>query len=366
MKVLHILNELKPSGAETMLLSAAPAWNAESNQHILSTGEVEGAFAVPLRDAGYKIHHLPFSISLGFFRRVGALLMDEDFDVIHLHTERASLWYAITARLLGPTDVRVVRTVHHLFQFDGLFRLRRMFERQFMRRFLGVAFLSNSPSGIRNERKRFHMANVLAPNWYDSRKFRPPTAGERQQARESCGFPSDTTVFISLGGNWSYKNYDRIVQALAQIPADLKILYVQIGVQGEGAPLETLAQTLGVSGRLHCTGMVDDALAYLHGADVYLMPSSEEGFGVAAVEAMASGLPAVLSDVEALCDFRENVQAICYIQPAVKEIAMAMENLARLPDAARRQMGQQQARDVGAHYGLQVGPVDYLRAWRTR
>ena len=349
-----------------MLLSAAPAWNAESDQHILSTGEVEGAFAAPLREAGYKIHHLPFSISLGFFRRVGALLMDERFDVIHLHTERASLWYAITARLLGPTDVRVVRTVHHLFQFDGLFRLRRMFERQFMRRFLGVAFLSNSPSGLRNERKRFHMENVLAPNWYDSRKFRPPTAGDRQQARESCGFLSDTTVFISLGGNWSYKNYDRIVQALAQVPADLKILYVQIGVQGEGAPLETLAQTLGVSGRLHCTGMVGDALAYLHGADVYLMPSSEEGFGVAAVEAMASGLPAVLSDVEALCDFRENVEGICYIQPEVKQIATAMENLARLPDAARRQMGQQQARDVAAHYGLQVGPVDYLRAWRTR
>jgi glycosyltransferase involved in cell wall biosynthesis len=364
MTVLHILNELKPSGAETMLLSAAPAWIAESEQHILSTGEVEGAFAAPLREAGYQIHHLPFSKTLGFFRRVGALFMDEDFDVIHLHTERASLWYAITARLLGPTDVRVVRTVHHLFQFDGLFRLRRMFERQFMKRFLGVAFLSNSPSGQRNEKRRFRMSNALAPNWYDSQKFRPPTEGERRSARQTCGFPPDTTIFVSLGGNWGYKNYNLIVRALGTIPKELKVLYVQVGVQGEGSPLETLAKELGVSDRLHCTGVVEDALIYLRASDVYLMPSSEEGFGVAAVEAMASGLPAILSDVEALCDFRININGIRYIEPDVKSIAEAMEELARMPDMSRRELGSQVAQQVETHYGLKVGPFAYMKTWR--
>ncbi len=364
MKVLHILNELKPSGAETMLLSAAPFWIRESEQHILTTGETEGEFAAPLRDAGYRIHHLPFEKSLGFFKKMGQLMNEGNFDVIHLHTERASLWYAITARLMGPSGVRVVRTVHHLFQFDGLFRLRRMFERQFMKWALGVTFLSNSPSGQRNERKRFHMRNALAPNWYDSQKFRPPTEEERRSARQTCGFAPDTTIFVSLGGNWGYKNYNLIVRALGTIPKELKVLYVQVGVQGEGSPLETLAKELGVADRLHCTGVVEDALVYLRASDVYLMPSSEEGFGVAAVEAMASGLPAILSDVEALCDFRLNITGIRYIEPDVKSISEAMEELARIPDMSRRDLGSKVAKQVETHYGLEVGPVAYMKSWR--
>lgn len=364
LKVLHILNELKPSGAETMLLSAADAWRPHSEQHILSTGEREGSFAPALREAGYTIHHMPFSKSLVFFRDLGRFIGNGNYDVLHLHTERASLWYAMAARCCCRPELRVIRTVHHLFLFEGLFRIRRMLERQFMKRFLGVAFLSNSPSGQRNESRRFHMNNELAPNWYDSSKFSPPTPEARRQARIRCGFDEKTTVFVSLGGNWGYKNYDLIVQALARIPDEHSLLYVQIGVQGEGRPLEVLADSLGMSRRLRCTGIVEDTLSYLHAADAYLMPSSEEGFGVAAVEAMACGLPAVLSDVQALCDFREHVGGIRYIRPEVTDIAEAMIEFCNTSDAERRRIGAIQASDVEACYGLGVGPLAYLAAWR--
>jgi len=364
MKVLHVLNELKPSGAETMLLSAYAGWAPHSEQHILSTGESEGEFAPALRDAGYTIHHLPFAKSRAFFLGFGDFVRDGGYDVLHLHPERASLWYALAARLRCASGLRIVRTVHHIFFFEGFFRIRRMLERQFTKYALRVVFLSNSPSGQRNELRRFHMSNDLAPNWYDSSRFTPPTDDQRRQARSALGLHDNLTVFVSLGGNWAYKNYDMVVRALAQIPPEHELLYIQIGVQGENQPLETLAETLGVSARLRCAGVVGDALPYLHAADAYLMPSSEEGFGVAAVEAMACGLPAVLSDVAALCDFRENISGIRYIQPEVHEIAEAMETFAKMPSPQRRELGLQQARDVETHYGLNVGPRAYLKAWQ--
>lgn len=362
MKVLHILNELKPSGAETMLLSAAPQWLAESGQHILSTGSVEGSFAGVLKEAGYRIHHLPFAKTRGFFHDLADLCEREGFDVVHLHTERASLWYAWVIRRRMRARVRLVRTVHHLFRFDGLFRLRRKFERQFMRRVLGVVFLSNSPSGRRNELRRFGMDNALAPNWYDSRRFRPPGDDARRAARRALGYADGQTVFVSLGGNWSYKNYDRIVRALKDVAPGRDLKYVQIGPAGE--PLEDLAAELGVGGRFERAGIVDDALPYLHAADVYLMPSSEEGFGVAAVEAMACGLPAVLADVEALCDFRGPVRGIRYLRAAEDDLARAMGEMVALPEQERRALGAMQAADVERHYGLGRGPLDYLKAWR--
>lgn len=363
MKILHVLNELKPSGAETMLLSAAPRWLAQSTQHVLSTGVIAGSFAEPLQQAGFQVIHLPFSKSPGFFRQFGELLRRESYDVVHLHTERASLWYALSARIHMRRKVALVRTVHHLFRFDGLLRLRRKIGRQVMRHLLGVRFLSNSPSGRKNEDQRYGMSNELAPNWYDSIHFQPPSAAERIAAREMLGFDPQMVVFVSLGGNWSYKNYDHVVSALARIPEDLHVLYVQVGVQGRGEPLERLAGELGMSHRLRCAGVVEDAAPYLHGADAYIMPSSEEGFGVAAVEAMASGLPALLSDRAALCDFEQNVKGIFYFKPEVGEIAAAMEKLARVPYSQRRALGEQQAADVSQHYGLDMGPECYLRVW---
>lgn len=346
-----------------MLLSAAPQWIRHGTQHILSTGSVVGSFAKALEQAGFQVIHLPFSKSLGFFRQFGQLMQREGYDVIHLHTERASLWYALAARIYMRRNVSVVRTVHHLFRFDGFLRLRRKIGRKVMRHLLGVRFLSNSPSGQANEQQRFGMTNEMAPNWYDSNHFKPPKEPQRAAARQLLGFDANLVVFVSLGGNWFYKNYDHVVKALALIPVNLPILYVQVGEQGEGAPLETLAKELGVSHRLRCAGVVENAAPYLHGADAYIMPSSEEGFGVAAVEAMASGLPALLSNKPALCDFQQNVNGISYFAPEVEQIASAMKVMAEMTEIQRRSLGFRQAADVRQHYGLDVGPECYLRVW---
>jgi glycosyltransferase involved in cell wall biosynthesis len=361
LKVLHILNELKPSGGETMLKSAASQWCLNDDHSILSTGSEVGSYAQILRNSGYKVLHLPFSKNISFFQRFAALLKDGSYDIIHIHPERAAPLYALVAKLV--TDAVIFRTVHHLFRFEGILRIRKMIERQTMKHLLGVKFLSNSPSGLRNEEKRYGMSNVYAPNWYDSNFFKPPSTDEARAARASLSWPDDLTVFVSLGGNWFYKNYDLIVHALAKVPECHRILYVQIGVQGEGAPLEALAKNLGVENRLFCAGIVDDVRTMLFAADAYLMPSSEEGFGIAAVEAMAVGLPAVLGNVEALTDFKETISGIRYVEPEISSITDALIECSLMGRNKLRSLGLQQAQKVEENYGNVVGAGIYYSEW---
>ena len=279
--------------------------------------------------------------------------------------KRASPFYALTVRMSVGYSAFLLRTVHHIFKFKGLLRWRKLLERQFMHHALRVSFVSNSPSGQRNELNRYGLKNPLIPNWYDSERYLPPTKAERLDARKKLNFSEKTCVFISLGGNWSYKNYNLIVEALALIPHNISILYVQIGIQGPDHPLESLAKRLGVSNRLRCEGVVDDPVFYLHAGDAYIMPSSEEGFGVAAAEAMAAGLPAILSDVEALCDFQPIVRGIHYILPNPESIASGMLKMAALSSEQRRALGRLQAEDVRNHYGLHTGRKMYLRIYET-
>lgn len=364
MKVLHIFGELRPSGGEAMMLSAAPIWLSEAEMHILSMGETVGVYAEQLASAGYRIHHIPFSKTLGFFLKCGLLLRKEQFDVVHLHTERACLFFALVARIALGYSRALLRTVHHLFKFTRWLKGRKKLERFAMRSFLKVTLISNSPSGKRNELKRYGSDNLLIPNWYDSTLYCPPTDFQRRKYRHDLGYSENTCVFLSLGGNWPYKNYPIIVQALTLIPEEIDILYVQVGVQGEGAPLETLAVQLGVSRRIRCMGVVQDPIVFLHAADVFLMPSSEEGFGVAAVEAMACGLPTILSDVEALCDFRDRINGIEYINPTPHEISSAMLKLSKLAVSSRRILGNTIADATRNFYGLECGAFEYMQLYK--
>ena len=59
MRVLHILHELYPSGAEMMIKNAYPYWKDETDGTIMATGNEEGPFAESLRQTGYEVVHVP-------------------------------------------------------------------------------------------------------------------------------------------------------------------------------------------------------------------------------------------------------------------------------------------------------------------
>jgi glycosyltransferase involved in cell wall biosynthesis len=106
-----------------------------------------------------------------------------------------------------------------------------------------------------------------------------------------------------------------------------------------------------------------DVAPYYRCANLLVLPSVKEGLPNVVLEAMASGLPALLSNKPALCDFQQNVNGISYFTPEVEPIAAAMTKMAEMPDTDRRSLGARQASGVCQHYGLDVGPECYLKVW---
>jgi len=91
------------------------------------------------------------------------------------------------------------------------------------------------------------------------------------------------------------KRHGLVLRALARLPRELAWAYEVIGEGPCRAPLERLAGELGIAERVRFRGQLDhaDALAALARCDLFAMPGVEEPFGVAFVEAMAAGLPAI-------------------------------------------------------------------------
>ena len=361
-RVLHVLAELNPSGAESMLLSARPVFLEHGvDGEILSTGRNIGPSAAQLVAAGYRVHHLPFAKTPRFFLRVYELVRDGRYDVVHLHTERANFWFGLVA-LAGPPK-RVVRAVHNVFPFTGGLRLRRRAQRRLLSRF-GVVYVAGGTDVQEIELAHFGVRTRLIPNWYDSGRFEAPSESERRAARESLSVPDDETVLVSIGNCSQIKNHAALIEALARLPGESPPLYLHVGTEEAGRPEHALAARLGVSSRVRFLGPVDDLRPIYHASDIFVMPSLREGRSIAALEALATGLPALLSDVDGLRDLGHLYPALSYVQADAGSIAAKLAELLSEKPQVRRSRAADYPAISRDHFGVEAGAAAYVRIYR--
>jgi glycosyltransferase involved in cell wall biosynthesis len=354
MRVLHILNELRPSGAEVSLKVAAPYWQkAGIDLHIVSTGNIPGAYADTLAEAGYKIHHLPFRKTPAFFARLRRLVRTEHFDIVHINTERANFPYALIARSCGVPII--VRTIRSVFLFEGKLRISRAWMRALERR-IGVTQVSNSPSVQENEKIRFGNPTVLIPTWYDDQYFCPPSREEKLNARKKLPLAQLEKAIISIGNCNRIKNHHTLIQALSLLNKEgIDFVYLHVGEEEPGHDEQAVAQNLGLISRVRFLGRQVDVRPYLWASDLFVMPSIYEGLGLAAIEALACGLPAVLTEVLGLRDLKTTIPEIVYTSGSKELLANAIRSALEHPP--KPSIGSLQR--LREHYGKYRGVRAY-------
>jgi phosphatidylinositol alpha-1,6-mannosyltransferase len=193
---------------------------------------------------------------------------------------------------------------------------------------------------------------AILPNRF-ANKFTPPT--DRTSAREKfeLGTAPALLTVSRLSSQQRHKGHERV---LAALPALLKrwpdAVYLIAGDGDDRPRLERLAASNGVDANVRFLGRVpSEELPALYGAvDLYVMPSTGDGFGIAFVEAMACGTPAhglaVGGAIDALCPgelgFASTPDAFELDLPVIVEQALAMTDTARmaLAKAANAKFGQ--------------------------
>lgn len=126
----------------------------------------------------------------------------------------------------------------------------------------------------------------------------------RESFRETLGIPRGAIVFAGMGVYVKRKAFDVAIRAFARVVSaspgrEMRLALIGAeGEQGQKREYKDIAARLGVADRLIMPeGFVKDVRPWLWASDIFVMPSREEGLGIALLEAMAAGLPAVVSDI---------------------------------------------------------------------
>ena len=125
---------------------------------------------------------------------------------------------------------------------------------------------------------------------------------DREKKRSELGIAPEDTFVLSVGELQSRKNHEPVIRAIGAIK-DPHIKYMICGRGELESHLRDVAKEVGMEDRLLLPGHVYDIPEILKAADIFAHPSQREGLGIAALEAMASGLPLVTSNVQGIKDY---------------------------------------------------------------
>jgi glycosyltransferase involved in cell wall biosynthesis len=307
---------------------------------------------------GVITHRYAARLRLGNAPFIPQLALVDGFDVIHLHQPfifGAEAALAASAR----TGIPLVSSYHNELQADGVKGLLfagydRVVTRAALRRSARLTVLSMEHARhaplLAAELARRPGAFAPVPNGVDFETFAP---GREPELRAELGLPEHATIAAfcaKLDAAHLTKRPDLAIEATARVP-ELTLLMV-----GGGPLLEryrALAVDHGVADRVVFAGdrTHREVARCLRAADLLVMPSTLESFGIVQLEAMACGLPVVIADVAGARGVsRDGVHGVHVVPGDLDDLTRALRGLVDAGPARRRQMGEAAHTHVVAHY----------------
>ena len=185
--------------------------------------------------------------------------------------------------------------------------------------------------------------NFIDPDIYDRAKY-PPLLREQLNGGRR--------VLMHVSNFRPVKRVRDIVQIFARVKEAIPAVLVMVGDGPDRVEAEAEARTLGVDHDVHFLGKIDVVAPLLAGADLFLLPSQSESFGLSALEALASGTPVVGSRAGGIPEVVNDG-----VTGALREIGdvegMAKASVEILSDRERWQtMSRDAAADARARFSL--------------
>lgn len=302
--VLVVLNgSLAMGGAETYL--------ANSIEHICMNGinvdilniskSTSLEMSARLTTDGCQLYDLQFSDTeinkIRFGVRLYRFLKSHNYDIVHVNSGRISIQVTslLAARLSG-TKIRIAHS-HSTGSEAGIFKESiRTILRKVITQNATMLVACSRNAAIWTFGKNAADNTIIAKNGIDAKKF-AFSKNVRNTYRQKLGW-EDCFVVGHVGRFAEEKNHNfliKIFKRVVELDASARLLLV-----GEG-PLEheirILVDQYGLTDKVLFAGVTNHVEYYLCAMDVFVLPSLYEGFGIVNIEAQASGLPCIVSNV---------------------------------------------------------------------
>ena len=326
----------------------------------------EGALTAAVEQLGLSSHYAPSLVRpISPHRDISAglqlykLLKRLAPDILHTHSSKTGILGRIAGRLSGVPVV--IHTVHgYAFPYASSWLVRSIyFLMEYLGGKLGDAFvvLNESDRQMAIKTLRIPEEKVhLIPNGVGVKCYTKSTGGQRTKIRrENLNVSDDDVLCVGMVGRlWRQKNPACLLRAAQRVlkQTDKRVQFFFIGDGELRSELEQVISNHGLQSQIQVLGWRQDVATLLSGLDIFVLPSRWEGMPLAILEAMASSLPVIASDISGNRDLiSHGVDGILFESDNDEQLAQGIMSLVNA-EGMRDQMGVNARKKVLEHYAI--------------
>ncbi len=293
-----------------------------------------------LKQLGVLYHDIPITQSIADILAnlkatvaLRRLIKTENINIIHCHTPTGGMVTRLAC--IGLKDVYVIYTAHGFHFYNGGSKFRNSIY------YLAEYLLSRNTDAIVtiNHEDENAAKTMCADTVYripgegvDSNYYCLTDEEEKIKERENLGIKKEDFFIISVGEVRKNKNQKKIIETIRYFknnnPKDLNILYGIIGSGNQERALKKYVKKYGLDANVRFYGYEVDIRKFLKAADIMVFPSIREGLGMAALEAMFTGLPVVASSNRGSKEYiKEKTNGLLVSEDTVDAYARAIQRM---------------------------------------
>lgn len=352
-QVLHLLVTTSPGGGPKHVYDLVRHLPGDEFEAVVAAPR-DGIFFERFHDLGVTMVELPLSrLGVRHLPLALRLIRRHRVDIVHTHGKGPGLYGRIAARALGVPAVHTFHGIH----YSGYSRAGRPLYLQLERR---LSKLSHSIINVSASQEAEGLAlklfspeqSAVVVNGIDLDEM-DRTVRQSALRRETLGIAPDDFV-IGCVSRWDpVKRFEILLQAARLLTTRVpRLTLLLVGGGGEEARIRRLVGEIGLQDRVIFTGFLGNPIRVYGLLDLYVATSLKEGLPLAPLEAMASGLPIVATDVPGHRDVVVRGETGLLVPPEDSAaLADAIASLVADP-AGRRKMGEAGRQRVLEHFAV--------------
>lgn len=277
---------------------------------INNTPSIDFKYNVPFQRSPYKIDNIKA------FKQLKKIISNNDFDIIHCHTPMGGVITRLAAISVGRKNTKVIYTAHgfHFFKGAPLINWLMYYPiERWLARYTDLLITINKEDYKRALSFKSKKVKYLPGVGLDTKKIAEIKI-DRDMKQLELEIPSTALKLISVGELNKNKNHEIIIKSIARME-NPNIYYLICGAGGKSEYLKKLSKSLGVLSQVKFLGQRSDIYEILKIVDVFVFPSFREGLSLALMEAMASSLPVICSNIRGNTDLIEHEKGGYLVEP---------------------------------------------------
>ncbi|WP_457673035.1 glycosyltransferase [Thiolapillus sp.] len=329
MRILHVVETLHVGGLERVVIDLVQQQVTLGHECMVNCLFEKGSLAGELEERGIPVSccNKKSSLDLKAVRSLTGTARAFQPHVVHTHN-MSSNYYAALA-LMNNRRIRLINTRHGIGTMPR--KQKWFFGASLLRTARVVGVCHQATELLRQQFPLFHHRMMTIPNGIVLDRHPPRSREQHQRLTRQLDLPEDSLLVTVVARLNPVKNHRMLIEAFARTAENIPRARLVIIGDGELRPmLEKLVRDLAIADRARFLGDRRDVAELLAGMDLFVLPSTQEGHSISLIEACASGLPIIATNVGGNPEIvRDGFNGLLIESENTGELASRMEDLLR-------------------------------------